>query len=135
MDATAFISQISVIFTIKPGATHAGLSLHAAGEPAGGGATGGKMLTLSVAVSGKGKDGRVSPVLPRARRGAFPLAPLGSGPAVAGRSDFEHQNAHLFGVSLGKFGFLEGKAPGTSLCTSPLKPSERPDQIPARDGK
>lgn len=59
------------------------------GSCSSGGAKGGKMLTPSVAVSGKGKDGRVSPVLPRARRGAFPLAPLGSSPAVAGGSDFD----------------------------------------------
>lgn len=74
MDMTAFASPVSVIFAIKPGASHAGLSLCTAK----GRAEDGKMPALSVALSGKGRDGRASPVLLWAWRGAFPLAPLGS---------------------------------------------------------
>lgn len=122
MEETAFASSISVIFAIKPGASHARLSLCAAGEPAREGAKGGKMLTSSIIVLGKGKDGRVSLVLPWAQRGVFPLAPLGSSPAAAGGSDFNLSTKMLTCLvfPLENLDFWKGKLLGHPVAPLPL---------------
>lgn len=125
MGEAALASPISVISATKPGPSHAGLSLCAVWEPVRGGAKGGKMLTLSI--GGFQREGwECEPDPSAGSRRTFPTHTRWLQPGHCGCVRFDLSTKVL--KVLGKFGFWEVKAPGTSLCASSPHTKQTPKQ-------